>query len=85
MGPACARFWLVLEKPEAEVCVKPPGFDVDLVVDTDSNWLAMWHMGRIPLGAAMRRGLIRVEGPRTLKTELATWGLSRFSEVAPAV
>jgi DNA-binding HxlR family transcriptional regulator len=79
------HFWVVLERPEAEVCVKPPGFDVELVVDTDSHWLAMWHMGRIPLGAAMRRGFIRVEGPRSLKTDLATWGLSRFAGVAPAV
>src|SRR5206468_2875169 len=31
------HFWVVLEKPTAEVCVKPPGFDVDLVVATDSE------------------------------------------------
>jgi len=79
------HFWVVLERPEAEVCVKPPGFDVDLVVDTDSHWLAMWHMGRIPLGSAMRRGLICVDGSPGLKTDLATWGLSRFAGVVPAV
>jgi hypothetical protein len=79
------HFWVVLQKPAAEVCVKPPGFDVDLVVGTDSHWLAMWHMGRIPLGAAIRRGLISVDGPRSLRIELANWGLSRFAEVAPAV
>lgn len=80
-----AHYWVVLERSHAEVCVKPPGFDVDLVVATDSHWLAMWHMGRIPLGAAIRRGLIRVEGPQTLVRELAGWGLSRFADVAPAV
>jgi DNA-binding HxlR family transcriptional regulator len=79
------HFWVVVERPEAEVCVKPPGFDVDLVVDTDSHWLAMWHMGRIPLGAAVRRGLIRVEGPRRLTSQLATWGLSRYAGVASVV
>lgn len=79
------HFWVVLARPEGEVCVKPPGFDVDLIVATDSHWLAMWHMGRIPLGAAMRRGLVRVEGPRALVRALATWGLSRFAHVAPAV
>lgn len=79
------RFWVVLDDPTAEVCVKPPGFDVDLVVSTESEWLALWHMGRLPFSAAMRRGLIRVDGPRELVRELAGWGLSRFAEVAPAV
>ncbi len=78
------HFWVVLERPTAEVCVKPPGFDVDAVVATSSEWLALWHMGRIPLGAAIRRGLIRVDGPRTLVRALTTWGLSRFADVAPA-
>jgi DNA-binding HxlR family transcriptional regulator len=79
------HFWVVLDDPTAEVCVKPPGFDVDLVVSTDSEWLALWHMGRLPLSGAIRRGLIQVQGPRTLVRELASWGLSRFAEVAPAV
>lgn len=78
------RFWVVLGPDEAEVCVKPPGFDVDAVVATDASWLAMWHMGRIPLAAARRRGLIRVEGRPALVRELASWGLSRFAEVGPA-
>lgn len=79
------HFWVVLESTTAEVCVKPPGFDVDLVVTTASKWLALWHMGRLPLTAAIRRGLIRVEGPRALVRELGTWGLSRYADVAPAV
>ena len=79
------HFWVLLERPEAEVCVKPPGFEVDAVVAADSESLAMWHMGRLPLSAAIRRGLIRVDGPRTLTRDLAGWGLSRFADVAPAV
>jgi hypothetical protein len=27
------RFWLVVQRPEPEVCVKPPGFEENLVVD----------------------------------------------------
>jgi DNA-binding HxlR family transcriptional regulator len=78
------RFWVVLGPADAEVCVRPPGFDVDAVVATDSHWLAMWHMGRIPLAAARRRGLIQVEGRQALVRELAGWGLSRFAGVGPA-
>src|SRR5262249_20914124 len=36
------RLWVVAQKPEPEVCVKPPGFDEDLIVKTDSASLAKW-------------------------------------------
>jgi DNA-binding HxlR family transcriptional regulator len=78
------HFWVVLEPPESEVCVKPPGFDEDLVVTTSSAWLAKWHAGRISLGDAMHEGLMRVEGPPDLVRTLATLGLSKFSAVEPA-
>jgi DNA-binding HxlR family transcriptional regulator len=78
------RVWVVLCPPDSEVCVKPPGYDEDLVVRTNSEWLAKWHMGRISLGQAMHSGLIEVEGPSELVGTLATLGLSRFAEVEPA-
>jgi DNA-binding HxlR family transcriptional regulator len=78
------HFWVVLEPPDSEVCVKPPGFDEDLVVTTSQEWLAKWHAGRIALGDAMHEGLMRVEGPPDLVRTLATLGLSKFSAVEPA-
>jgi hypothetical protein len=30
------RFWLLVQEPEPEVCVKHPGHDEDLVVTADS-------------------------------------------------
>jgi DNA-binding HxlR family transcriptional regulator len=78
------RLWLLLSPETREVCVKPPGFDEDLVVTTSAEWLAKWHMGKISLGRAMHEGLIEVEGPRRLVRSLATLGLSRFAAVEPA-
>jgi DNA-binding HxlR family transcriptional regulator len=78
------RLWVVLCPPDSEVCIKPPGFDEDLVVRTSSEWLAKWHLGRISLGQAMHAGLIAVEGPSELVQTLATLGLSRFADVEPA-
>jgi hypothetical protein len=68
------RFWIVARREEAEVCVKPPGFDEDLVVTTDSEWLAKWQTGAIALGEAQHRGLIEVDGPWHLQRALAGWG-----------
>jgi DNA-binding HxlR family transcriptional regulator len=78
------RFWLVLQKEGSEVCVKPPGYDEDLLVTTSSEWLAKWHMGKISLARAMHEGLIEVEGPRALVRRLSRLGLSRFAGVKPA-
>jgi DNA-binding HxlR family transcriptional regulator len=78
------RFWVVLSESDSEVCVKPPGFDEDLVVSTTSEWLAKWHVGRVSLGQAMHEELVRVEGPSDLVSLLATLGLSRFASVPPA-
>ena len=79
------RVWVVLCPPDSEVCVKPPGYDEDLVVRTTSQWLAKWHMGRISLGDAMHAGLMSVQGPRDLVHTLSTLGLSRFADVEPAL
>jgi SCP-2 sterol transfer family len=78
------RVWVVLCPPDSEVCVKPPGYEEDLVVTTNSEWLAKWHMGRISLGQAMHSGLISVQGPSELVHTLSTLGLSRFADVEPA-
>jgi DNA-binding HxlR family transcriptional regulator len=78
------RFWVVLAPPESEVCVKPPGFDEDLVVTTSCEWLAKWHMGRISLGQAMHDGVMRVSGQPELVHALATLGISKFATVRPA-
>lgn len=76
--------WIVAGPDEAEVCVKPPGIEPNLVVTTDTEWLTKWHMGRGSLGQAMRHRLIEVRGPRRLARQLATWGLSAFKHVSPA-
>jgi DNA-binding HxlR family transcriptional regulator len=79
------RFWVLAQRPEPEVCVKPPGYDEDLIVRCDSESLAHWQMGWMALGEAQRHGLIEVEGPTHLQRELATWGGNhRFADIRPA-
>jgi DNA-binding HxlR family transcriptional regulator len=68
------RFWLLVRRPEPEVCVKPPGFDEDLVVTTDPDWLARWALGQSSLGRGMKARRVEVEGPRHLVRTLGRWG-----------
>lgn len=79
------RFWLLIQRPEPEVCRKPPGYDEDLVVTSDTEWLAKWHMGRVSLGNAMRSRRIEVDGPQRLVREFSRWGgITPFASVTPA-
>jgi DNA-binding HxlR family transcriptional regulator len=73
------RFWLMLERANAEVCVINPGHPEDLVVTTTSEWLAKWHMGWISMGAAQRQRVITVTGAPRLARALATLGRSPFA------
>ena len=80
------RFWLLVQAPEPEVCRKPPGYDEDLVLTSDTESLAKWHMGRISLGQAMHARLISIEGTRSLVRQFATWGgPTPFASVKRAV
>jgi DNA-binding HxlR family transcriptional regulator len=78
------RFWLLLQQPEAEVCVKHPGYDEDIVITTDSQTLTLVHLGRLPVGEAERAGSWRVDGPPALIRSLPKWGgfYSIFADVA---
>ena len=57
------RSWLVVKPPkEASVCLKHPGFDVDVVVRGDiAAFYRVW-LGRETLAAVLRRGEVRLEG-----------------------
>jgi FAD/FMN-containing dehydrogenase/DNA-binding HxlR family transcriptional regulator len=78
-------FWLLVQRPEPEVCYHHPGYEEDVVVTTETPVLAAWHMGRISLEEGVRRGAVRVEGPPRLRRLLSSWGgLDPFSRVMSA-
>jgi DNA-binding HxlR family transcriptional regulator len=75
-------FWLILERGGVDMCLKHPGFDVDLVVDADLLALTKAWMGDVRLADAMRSGLVRVEGPTALVRAFPGWlALSGFAGV----
>jgi hypothetical protein len=77
-----ATFWLILERRDVDVCLKDPGFEIDLVVDADLVALTKAWMGDVRLADAMRSGLVRVEGPTALVRAFPGWlALSGFADV----
>jgi DNA-binding HxlR family transcriptional regulator len=79
------RFWLLLQKPEAELCVRHPGYEEDILVRTDSRTLTLVHMGRLPVAEAERSGSWRMDGDAALMRGLPSWGglYSIFADVRP--
>jgi DNA-binding HxlR family transcriptional regulator len=69
------RFWMIFQSGSSEVCRIYPGFDEDLVVQTESVAFAEWHLGRTEWAQAIRAGRIRVAGTRALARSLPTWNL----------
>ena len=72
-GRCGRRLWLVLEPREISVCLKPPGFDPDLVVSADlSDFHRVW-LGFVDYSAAVRSGIIAIEGSPALAREFPRW------------
>lgn len=79
------RWWLVIKGVEVDVCLKDPGFDVDLTVVTDARTLAHYWMGDISMNKAIRDKSIRLSGSPELKKEIANWlGRNYYADVKPA-
>jgi DNA-binding HxlR family transcriptional regulator len=79
----CPRtWWLLLARSEVDLCLKDPGFPVDVVVTADLRTLTRVWMGDVPMAAAVRAGSIRLEGPPSLVRAFPTWlRLSSFARV----
>ena len=72
--PADLRtFWLVIEEREAEMCLKDPGYDVDLRVDADlRTFIEAWR-GFRDFPTEIHAGRIRLSGPRELRQQFPRW------------
>lgn len=79
------RFWILLQRSHAEVCSAYPGRTEDLVVRTDSETLAHWHLRHITYEQAARSGRMRIDGSRaSTRAFLACIRPSPFAGIQPA-
>ena len=76
--------WLVLERTGNDVCMRDPGFEVDLVVRADVATMAKVWAGHLRFADGVRAGGIKLEGSRALVAAFPSWLLlSHFATVAP--
>jgi hypothetical protein len=70
---------------EASICLKHPGFDVDVIVTADIKALYQVWLGRVRLEDAMRSNQVRLDGaPSDVQAFPAWFGRSRMAETVRA-
>ncbi len=77
----CRRFWLVHLDGKVEMCLKEPGFEVDLRVQSDIRVFVEAWRGIRDLRAEIAAGRIRVLGPPRLCRQFPGW--LQLSQLAP--
>jgi len=77
------RFWLVLNRPEVDLCLFDPGFEVDVEVFADLGALAQICLGHLSFRDATCQGRVSLCGLKHYCKELSNWiGVSRFAPAA---
>ena len=72
-GRGGRRLWLVLEPREISVCLRPPGFDPDLIVRAELAFFYRVWLGALDYDAAVRSGAIVVEGRPAIVRAFPSW------------
>jgi hypothetical protein len=73
-------FWLVLQRPEVDLCLADPGFGTDLYVTTDVRTFTQVFLGQVTIAHALGDGSVTVVGRNDLRRAFGGWiGLSPFA------
>lgn len=67
------RWWLRVADGDVELCLKDPGYDLDLRVVSSVRTMAEVYLGRRSPGAAVRAGLISLSGSPVLERSFPRW------------
>jgi DNA-binding HxlR family transcriptional regulator len=76
-------YWLMLKRPEVDLCLFDPGYEVSLEIDATVEALARVCLGQLALLQAMRDGAVEVHGPPRYRNALPSWlGVTHFAAAA---
>jgi hypothetical protein len=66
-------YWLVLQRPDVDLCIIDPGFEVDIFVDADLASLTKVWLGEVTIRQAIREGGIKLAGDRQGVRDFPSW------------
>lgn len=78
-----ARWWVVVADREVDICSDDPGFPIAMTISTTLGTLTAIWRGHRSWAAALRAGLVAVEGPTQVRRRLPLWfGYSALAQAA---
>ena len=72
-GARTGSYWLLMEPSDVSVCLKHPGFEVDLLVTADIAALYQVWLGRMSFAETLRDNRVRLDGVLALERAFPTW------------
>lgn len=85
MIPRKRFWWLVVRDGDVDVCLKDPGYDIDLLIVSDLKTLTAVWMGDTTIMSALRDKLVDVSGSSALRKNIGAWlGSSYYADVKAA-
>jgi DNA-binding HxlR family transcriptional regulator len=80
-----SRYWLRIERPQIDLCLTNPGFEIQLTVETTLRTMVGVWMGDRDVREALRAGEIELKGAPKLTRSFPSWLLlSPFAGTPPA-
>jgi DNA-binding HxlR family transcriptional regulator len=67
------HYWLVFDDGAPDLCMRDPGFDVDLLVSCTVRTLTEIWLGHLAITAARADGRLTLDGPLRLADSFAAW------------
>jgi DNA-binding HxlR family transcriptional regulator len=67
------RYWLLIEANDVSVCLKNPGFDIDVILTADIQAFYRVWLGRSTWSQAVLKGQVRLDGSPGLIREFPHW------------
>ncbi|MDQ3735312.1 MAG: helix-turn-helix transcriptional regulator [Actinomycetota bacterium] len=67
------RYWMLLRRPQSEICSRYPGIPEDLIVCADADALAQLHLRKHTYQHLVRQQRISIVGPPALARAFPTW------------
>ncbi len=66
-------YWLLIERTDVSVCLKNPGFDIDVIVSADIVAFYRVWLGRVILSEALSRQQVRLDGTPADVRAFSSW------------
>jgi DNA-binding HxlR family transcriptional regulator len=83
LADTAQHYWIMLRRPQSELCTRSSGHVEDVIVHTDTATLVALHLEQLSYDEALRAGRVRLDGPPALTRKFRSW--FRTSPFAPFV